>query len=207
MTRLKGFTLISALAIYLLVAFVWIYKTGVLASVLPPELNRSLAIGARGEDVRALQEFLASDPALYPEGYATGYFGTLTKRAVERFQSRNGIEAVGIVGPKTKAALVKIRNILLNPSVLPSATPTPSPTVTAEPSPSPTPTPTPTPTPDPLSLIRTGSGTAAINEVIKIGAAEFWYVAQDASKGRGYLAPPPSGNAADVANMSAVKTV
>lgn len=62
-------------------------------------LNRQLEIGMSGSDVSALQTFLAKDSTLYPEGLVTGYFGTLTQSAVARFQARNGIAAVGRVGP------------------------------------------------------------------------------------------------------------
>src|SRR3990167_9291741 len=36
------------------------------------QITRQLAIGATGDDVRELQELLASDPELYPEGIITG---------------------------------------------------------------------------------------------------------------------------------------
>ena len=68
-------------------------------------LYRQLDIGATGTDVSALQTYLAQDSSIYPEGLVTGYFGSLTSAAVSRFQTRNGIEAVGRVGPKTLAAL------------------------------------------------------------------------------------------------------
>ncbi len=64
-------------------------------------LDRQLEVGSRGADVSALQTFLAQDATLYPQGLVTGYFGFLTKSAVSNFQSRNGISAVGRVGPQT----------------------------------------------------------------------------------------------------------
>jgi peptidoglycan hydrolase-like protein with peptidoglycan-binding domain len=64
-------------------------------------LTRQLEIGMRGTDVSSLQTFLANDRTLYPQGLVTGYFGYLTKSAVSNFQSRNGIAAVGRVGPAT----------------------------------------------------------------------------------------------------------
>ena len=64
-------------------------------------LTRELQLGMSGSDVSALQTFLAADASLYPEGLVTGYFGSLTKAAVARFQTRNGISAVGRVGPQT----------------------------------------------------------------------------------------------------------
>ena len=65
------------------------------------ELLRELREGSRGEDVRLLQELLATDPEIYPEGLVTGYFGALTKRAVGKFQKKFGIAEVGSVEPKT----------------------------------------------------------------------------------------------------------
>jgi peptidoglycan hydrolase-like protein with peptidoglycan-binding domain len=64
-------------------------------------LTQRLVIGDRGENVRLLQEFLATDPEIYPEGLITGYFGPLTARAVMRLQKKAGLEQVGNVGPKT----------------------------------------------------------------------------------------------------------
>jgi peptidoglycan hydrolase-like protein with peptidoglycan-binding domain len=64
-------------------------------------LFRQLEVGDRGSDVSALQTFLAQDTTIYPQGLVTGYFGFLTKAAVSNFQSRNGISAVGRVGPQT----------------------------------------------------------------------------------------------------------
>jgi hypothetical protein len=69
------------------------------------ELRSTLSEGASDEEVELLQELLATDPTLYPEGLVTGYYGPLTKRAVERFQERYGIERVGIVGPRTRAKI------------------------------------------------------------------------------------------------------
>jgi peptidoglycan hydrolase-like protein with peptidoglycan-binding domain len=68
-------------------------------------LYRQLELGVSGADVTALQTFLASDSTLYPQGIISGYFGSLTKSAVMRFQTRNGISPVGRVGPITLAAL------------------------------------------------------------------------------------------------------
>lgn len=72
---------------------------------------RSLYRGASGEDVTKLQMHLASDPALYPEGLVTGYFGALTEKAVGRFQLQYGIlssataDGYGTFGPRTRAKL------------------------------------------------------------------------------------------------------
>jgi len=67
--------------------------------------SRVLTQGTTGDDVKQLQEFLKTFPDVYPEGLVTGYFGPLTEMAVKKFQEKNGIESVGIVGPKTQAKL------------------------------------------------------------------------------------------------------
>lgn len=68
-------------------------------------LYRQLQVGMSGSDVGSLQTFLAQDKTLYPQGLVTNYFGFLTKSAVANFQSRNGIPAVGRVGPATLPVL------------------------------------------------------------------------------------------------------
>lgn len=68
-------------------------------------ITRQLWQGLSNEDVKLLQETLATDPDIYPEGLTTGYFGPLTYAAVKRFQKKAGIEQVGRVGPKTLSKL------------------------------------------------------------------------------------------------------
>lgn len=69
------------------------------------QLTKQLALGMTSEEVKTLQEMLAADPSIYPEGLVTGYFGVLTQKAVMRFQKKHGLEQVGVVGPKTRAKL------------------------------------------------------------------------------------------------------
>lgn len=71
-------------------------------------LSRPLYRGHGGEDVRSLQEFLASLPDIYPEGLVTGHFGELTEKAIKRFQAMHGFEQAGIVGPKTRLKLSEL---------------------------------------------------------------------------------------------------
>ena len=73
-------------------------------------LTRQLQEGMRGEDVKALQQMLATDPEIYPEGLITGYFGPMTKRAVQRFQKKAGIDQAGRVGPQTLWRVNQILN-------------------------------------------------------------------------------------------------
>ena len=72
------------------------------------KINTELEFGMRSEQVRLLQEFLAKDKAIYPEGKITGYFGPATKAAVKRFQVKYGISQVGRVGPATMAKLSEL---------------------------------------------------------------------------------------------------
>lgn len=74
-------------------------------SAMADTLYRQLELGMTGSDISALQSFLAQDSTLYPEGLVTGYYGSLTKSAVARFQLRNGIASVGRVGPATLPVL------------------------------------------------------------------------------------------------------
>ncbi|MDO8500028.1 MAG: peptidoglycan-binding protein [bacterium] len=100
-------------------------------------LTRELNPGARNNDVKALQEFLAKDKDIYPEGLATGYYGPATTNAVKRFQAKYGISTVGRVGPAT---LKKLQELMGAASV-------PAPTSALTPTPALAPTPTPTPAP------------------------------------------------------------
>jgi peptidoglycan hydrolase-like protein with peptidoglycan-binding domain len=86
---------------------------------LPPgqavkaEILRNLTVGDEGDDVIALQELLLAE-GVYPEGLITGYFGSLTKQAVIRFQEKYKDEILtpaglsggtGFVGPSTRAKI------------------------------------------------------------------------------------------------------
>lgn len=67
---------------------------------------QTLKIGSKGNDVRTLQRILNL--------YADGIFGEITKEAVKKFQSENGLWADGVVGPKTWAKLITTNNGSLN---------------------------------------------------------------------------------------------
>lgn len=76
-------------------------------------ISTSLDFGDRSAEVTELQTYLATDASIYPEGLVTGYFGSLTQAAVERFQCAHGIVCSGTpattgygrVGPQTRASL------------------------------------------------------------------------------------------------------
>ncbi|MBI2623715.1 MAG: carboxypeptidase regulatory-like domain-containing protein [Candidatus Liptonbacteria bacterium] len=93
-----------------------------------PLFTRTLASGSRSSEVRTLQEMLARDSSVYPEGTVSGYYGTLTKKAVERFQEKHGIAAegeagYGVVGPKTRAKLNELRGATPATPAVPGVSP------------------------------------------------------------------------------------
>lgn len=66
--------------------------------------KRDLEVGSRGDDVRALQGQLAAQG--YLEVAPTGYFGALTKAALQKYQKAKGIfPTAGYFGPKTRASM------------------------------------------------------------------------------------------------------
>lgn len=73
------------------------------------DLITTLKQGDQGENVKTLQALLASDTDVYPEGLLTGYFGSLTAKAVRKFQAKHGLSPVGNVGPRT---VEKLKHIL-----------------------------------------------------------------------------------------------
>jgi peptidoglycan hydrolase-like protein with peptidoglycan-binding domain len=77
---------------------------GLVSPVSGTVFARTLRKGARGEDVKTLQTWLADVGYRLPP---TGYFGPMTKGAVARFQRANGLApASGTVGSRTATALL-----------------------------------------------------------------------------------------------------
>lgn len=72
------------------------------------QLTRQLVRGMSGDDVRKLQELLATDPQIYPEGLVTGFFGPLTERAVQRFQVKFRLNSTGEVNSQTLSRINEI---------------------------------------------------------------------------------------------------
>jgi len=78
--------------------------------------TQTLKLGMENSDVRRLQQLLATNQSIYPEAITTGYYGTLTQRAVQRFQAKYGIASsgtpqttgYGLVGPATRAKLAEV---------------------------------------------------------------------------------------------------
>lgn len=95
--------------------------------IQPVFFQNNLRRGQNNDDVRRLQEVLARDPSVYPEGIMNGNFGPATQRAVKRFQGKFGIPQIGIVGPMTRQKLNELfgngDNFLPVPAPLPMVIP------------------------------------------------------------------------------------
>ncbi len=70
--------------------------------------TENLTLDATGTEVTELQQVLTGQGDF--TGPVTGYYGSLTKAAVIKFQAAHNIEQLGIVGPATLAALNAIEN-------------------------------------------------------------------------------------------------
>lgn len=63
-----------------------------------------LYYGMTSPEVKCLQQFLVNlGSSVYPEKLITGYYGPLTKAAVQRYQALQGIITTGYFGPLTRA--------------------------------------------------------------------------------------------------------
>ena len=78
-----------------------------------PNLLRTLSRGSRGSDVISLQQFLIAQGFLSSDS-ATGFFGSMTEVAVQRWQAGNSIVSnggaastgYGVVGARTRSAIM-----------------------------------------------------------------------------------------------------
>ena len=68
--------------------------------VVGSEALAGISIGTRSEEVKDIQEALRADSTIFP-GQATGYFGTITKRAVEKVQAKCNLPQTGVVDDGT----------------------------------------------------------------------------------------------------------
>lgn len=85
-----------------LTAFLFLLPLAVYAENNP--FTRPLHVGSTGADVSTLQQLLKNKGYfVYPT--ITGYFGSVTWKAVAAYQKDNDLEQVGSVGPKTRALL------------------------------------------------------------------------------------------------------
>jgi peptidoglycan hydrolase-like protein with peptidoglycan-binding domain len=93
--------------------------TPVLPYKCPPfvhTLYRGITDVSTNGEVTRLQKMLAEDATVYPEALVTGYYGSLTEKAVQRLQAKQGIVSFGdaletgygLVGPQTRAKIIII---------------------------------------------------------------------------------------------------
>lgn len=71
------------------------------------ELRDGLREGVENDDVKKIQELLATDPSIYPKGLVSGYYGPLTADAVRAFQRRHDLKVTGEVDAETKALMLE----------------------------------------------------------------------------------------------------
>jgi hypothetical protein len=92
----------------------WVTQHVSSAPAAPEILRRTLRLGMSGDDVFALQVFLNTHgytialSGTGSRGKESHYFGTLTKKAVIKFQKDQGLGADGVVGPKTWEKIKKL---------------------------------------------------------------------------------------------------
>lgn len=115
-------TLTSFQQTIIVTAVAFVTSLVALAFIIPfyaqANITQTLDMGESNQQVTALQTYLATNSTYYPSGLVTGYFGELTKAAVERFQSANGIVTSGTpettgygrVGPVTLARINSMMN-------------------------------------------------------------------------------------------------
>ncbi|NEN97116.1 MAG: peptidoglycan-binding protein [Moorea sp. SIO3I7] len=97
---LKEYKLVAYHRIYLLLLVATLSIVGIAEEALA---QRNLREGRRGADVTEVQGRLRE--LGYFNRQPTGYFGSITKNAVIRFQRDKGLPADGEVGPRTRATL------------------------------------------------------------------------------------------------------
>ena len=150
---------------------------GLLTTANSCDFNRDLFFGVRGDDVKCLQEYLGV--------INTGFFGNLTRSAVSRWQTDNGVApTAGYFGSISRKKYQQLASAVTVPTEISVPTTVPS---TATPEPTPV---QPAPA-QPTAIIKTGSGTVANNSLIDIGAGKILYNGSGLDN-RGYLYPQDS---------------
>ncbi|MFA7662639.1 MAG: peptidoglycan-binding domain-containing protein, partial [Patescibacteria group bacterium] len=67
--------------------------------------NKNLAFGMTDPDVKALQDILKYEGLMATNIESTSYYGSITRASVVAFQTKYGIDPLGMVGPQTRAKL------------------------------------------------------------------------------------------------------
>ncbi len=87
-------------------------ESGTLSSSTPAlHFVRTWQKGDKDIEIEHLQEILVADNDSYPEKYVTGYFGSLTKAALKRFQAKHGLSQTGIVDAVTQQELNTVSHL------------------------------------------------------------------------------------------------
>ncbi len=70
-----------------------------------PGIKSGLKFGMTDDDIKKVQALLATDVTIYPGGFVTGYYGTLTQDALKRFQAKNNLTVNGELDTMTRVAI------------------------------------------------------------------------------------------------------
>jgi zinc D-Ala-D-Ala carboxypeptidase len=88
------------------IMFATLLSVGIITSAFAYNpIQSHLDFGETNTDVTNLQTFFKDNSSIYPEGLITGYFGSLTRSSVQRFQAQYGLDQVGRVGPMTQSKI------------------------------------------------------------------------------------------------------
>lgn len=75
--------------------------------VVPPGYCLNiLSHGAKGPQIKDVQNILRSDPTIYPEGLVTGYYGPLTQKAIKKIQKKFGLLQTGEIDEQTARVIL-----------------------------------------------------------------------------------------------------
>ena len=80
-----------------------LFRSIFLKALYVPTVDTLSKVGSRGSEVTQIQQAL-KDRGLFNVN-VTGYYGTITKNAVIKFQKQQGLTVDGIAGPQTLRAL------------------------------------------------------------------------------------------------------
>ena len=72
----------------------------VLVLAVGNSVSAGVSIGTRSEEVKNIQEALRSDSSIFP-GQASGYFGQITQKAVQKVQAKCNLPQTGVVDGET----------------------------------------------------------------------------------------------------------
>lgn len=136
-TRLAALTIGVAAVVTFAFAAISIAPAHAAAMCPGTTWTKALSVGSSNSEVMALQQFLNMDPDTMVSstgagspGMETMYYGAKTKAAVMKFQAKNGISQLGIVGPMTRA---KVNALCAGGTTMtpPGTTPAPTPSATS----------------------------------------------------------------------------